>query len=106
VTITGANLRDVTEVLFGKAPAMRFTVKSATVITAVSPAATEPGLVPISVYDSQHRGSSGTDCYTNPLCGDGFTYLPQADTPPPTLSAPFALPVLRSALERDSELLR
>jgi hypothetical protein len=91
VTIRGAGLDRVTEVLFGTVRARSFVIQSATAIVAVSPAASKPGMVPIGVYDSHHQGHADGGCWTNPLCPDGFLYIPAS---PPT-TAPAVLPTLK-----------
>jgi hypothetical protein len=76
VTISGVDLQDVTEVVFGSVTSKTFTVQSATTIVAISPPAAQPGMVPIGVYNDRHQGHSDATCWGNPLCSDGFLYTP------------------------------
>lgn len=78
MTLTGFDLQGVTEVLFGTVKATGITIKSATTLVVVSPASQQPGMVPIGVYDSRHHGYSDATCWNNPLCSDGFLYIPAA----------------------------
>lgn len=81
VTITGTNLTGATDVDFGSTPATSFTVNGAgTQITAVSPAATDPGTVDVTVV---------TPVATSAVSpADAFTYLaPTAPSTVPTVTS-------------------
>jgi sugar lactone lactonase YvrE len=66
VIISGTNLNGASEVLFGSTPAKSFTVDSASMISAVSPAAASAGTVAVSVRTP--AGLSG------PSAGAQFSY--------------------------------
>lgn len=88
VTITGTNLTGATAVDFGSTPATSFTVNGAgTQITAVSPAATTPGTVDVTVVTPVATSA------VSPF--DAFTYLaptPPSTTPTVTLLSPTSGP--------------
>src|SRR5208282_4784532 len=66
VTITGMNFSEATAVMFGSTPAPRYTIRSATSITATSPAG--KGTIDVTVANAEGASSTG------PL--DSFTYAP------------------------------
>lgn len=101
VTLSGVDLRNVTEVIFGSVTITSFTVTSGSTIVVVSPASPDPGMVPIGVYNSRHQGYSDAACWDNPLCSDGFLY-----TPPPVWGRNPILPIpnLKNPARDPSEL--
>ena len=74
MTLTGRDLGDVTSVAFGSTPAESFQVDSDTTITAISPAASHAGPVPIVVYNRSNQGGFA-GCWQSPGCPGAFTYL-------------------------------
>ncbi|WP_197464264.1 IPT/TIG domain-containing protein [Microbacterium sp. TNHR37B] len=72
VTITGDGLDDVTEVLFGDEPAASFTVNPDGTITAVTPPATAPGTVAVTVTNPDGSDDSLDFEYFEPTRIDGI----------------------------------
>jgi IPT/TIG domain len=89
VKIAGRDFSGATSVKFGSVPASSFVVDSELQITAVAPAAVNPGPVDISV-----TAAAGT---SPAVSGDQFTYVAPTPTPsllPPSPPTPCVVPTL------------
>lgn len=88
VTVSGTDLTDVQGVSFGSVPAAGYSVTSEGQLTAVAPAGTSAGAVPISVTTEAGTASSA----------QSFTY--SAPAPPAPPSPPPASPVTRCVVPK------
>jgi hypothetical protein len=91
VTIAGTNFTGVTAVKFGSAPASSFSVESENRLTAISPAASGPGIVDVSV--TTNAGTSP------PIGADRFEYTASA-TPPKCITPNLKSKKLKAAKKR------
>lgn len=72
VTITGDNLGDVTEILFGTVPVESFTIDPDGDIRTTAPSQAAPGAVPVTVTNSEGSTSTLTFTYYNVTRIDGI----------------------------------
>lgn len=76
MTLTGTDMGDVSRVVFATVPASNVTVLSDTSVEVMSPPASHPGPVLVSVFNEANQGGAPA-CMSGSSCQTSFTYLLQ-----------------------------